>query len=399
MKYIIELFIVLLIFTNIKSLIRYIKAKKYIIKYKSKIINSNKSQKINVIIPVYNEVKNIKKSVEYFKNLWEYCDVYYITTSKEKDGATYKEVENEIKLQKTKNIFLDNCPNTEGTMANQLNYMAKKIPENSLIAIYNIDSFPEVNTFNYVIENIKEDEVYQQVSYFDDKNKGILKSAQNWQNRWSLIYEMGKYLSNNGKSFVYTIGHGLFINKNILEKCGYWSEEEINEDNELGYRLLCHNIKIKPIPFLEKAGFANTLDIYIKQQSTWVNGPLYAFSYYKRGNKKDIKSLYLTLLNFKAFISWTFFPIIFLVLTIASMFYNYIYTLLIILLTTIYVSGYNYIVNKLLEKLNYKKQKNKFINILSDYAFFITHCFGGFITIAKILKGTNTKKNKYNTKK
>ncbi len=400
MKYIINIFIALLVITNIKSLIRFIRVKRYIIKFKDEEIKLKNKKKIKVIIPVYNEVKNIKKSIEYFKKLEKYCDVYYVTTSKERKMKTYKEVEKQIEIQKANNIFLDNCPNTEGTMANQLNYMAKKLPKNEIIAIYNIDSFPDIKAFKYVLNNIKDNELYQQVSYFDDYNMGILRSAQNWQNRWSLIYELGKYTKKSGgNNFVYTIGHGLFLNRNILEKYGYWSENEINEDNEFGYRMLCNGLQIKPIPFLEQAGFANTLKIYIKQQATWVNGPLYAFSYYKKSEKKSIKNLYLAILNFKAFLSWVFFPIIFLSILFISMFYNYTYSIVLLFLIFIYISIFNFLASKLLMKLGYKRRQRCFINIIYDYLFFIVHSFGGFITISKILRRKNNKENKYNTEK
>lgn len=400
MEYTIVVFILLLVFTNIKSLIRYRRVKKYLLEFTDKEIELEETKKINIIIPVYHEVKNIEASVKYFKELSEFCDVYYVTTSKEKDMATYNEVEHQIYKQKTQNIFLDNSPNLEGTMADQLNYIAKKLPNDSIIGIYNIDSLPEVNTFKYIIKSMKEKEVYQQVSYFNDNNRGILNSAQNWQNRWSLIYEMGKYLKKTGgNNFIYTIGHGLFLNKNILDKYGYWSQEEINEDNEFGYRLVCNGMQIKPIPYLEKADFANDLKIYIKQQSTWVNGPLYAFSYYRKCKNKNLKNLYLALLNFKAFISWSLFPIAFLCMLVGSLLYSYIYTLIILILMFNYISIYNYLINKLLKKIGYIKNKSYNTNVLKDYMFFVIHCFGSFITIYKIIKNKNNINNKYNTEK
>ena len=130
--------------------------------------------------------------------------------------STYNEIKKEIIKQHSKNIEVINCPNLSGTMANQLNYATKDLNDEEIIAIYNIDSEPEENTFKYVIDNIDDNSVYQQVSYFDDKNKGIMQSAENWQNRWSIVYEMGKYLSNRKIEFKYCIGHGLFMKKKIL---------------------------------------------------------------------------------------------------------------------------------------------------------------------------------------
>lgn len=394
------IFIFLLIFTNIKSLIRYFRVKKFLQKNLNSNIITNNNQKICIIIPVYKEVPHIEKSIKYFKDLSNLCNVYYVTTSKETYMETYNEIKKQIEMQSTSNIFLYNSPNTQGTMAHQLNYMAKNLPNGSIIGIYNIDSFPDKNTFKYVINNINKNEVYQQVSYFDNLTKNtILKSAQNWQNRWSLIYEMGKYLKKTGNNnFIYTIGHGLFLSKDILDTYGYWSEKEINEDNEFGYRLVCNGVQIKPIPFMEKADFAKSLKIYIKQQSTWINGPLYAFSYYRKQQNKSLKSLWLAFLNFKAFISWMLFPILFLIFTIIACLYNYILLIILFALITIYITAFNYLSNNLLIKYKYINSANR-VNIISDYIFFIIHCFGGFITIYKIILGKNNQKNKYNTEK
>ena len=273
--YIIYFYILLLVFTNIKSLIRLYKSNKYL-NNKFKLKKSN--IRIKVIIPAMNEVNNVYNSVNYFKNMYM-CDVIYVTTIKEKSMATYNEINKEIKKQKTKNIRVINCPNTTGTMAHQLNYALKDLDRDDIVGIYNIDSKPNIDTFKYVLNNIGDRKVLQQVSYFDNGHKGIMKSAENWQNRWSIVYEMGKYLNSNKLEFKYAIGHGLFMKKELLDNYGFFSEKDINEDNEFGYRLRINNIDIKPIPYLEKADFAKTIKIYIKQQSTWVNGPLYAFKY------------------------------------------------------------------------------------------------------------------------
>ena len=395
MLYFIWICIILLVFTIIKSLIRLKKTYSFLTKKYDLSIKIDK--KIIVIIPAMNEVNNIEKSINYFKNLNDICDVIYVTTSKEKSMATYNMLIDEIKMQKTSNIKVYNCPNTIGTMANQINYIVKSLKDDDIVAIYNIDSQPERKTFKYVIKNIDDNVVLQQVSFFDDKLKDIMKSAENWQNRWSVVYEMGKYLNNSKIEFKYCIGHGLFIKKKIFDRIGYLSENEINEDNEFGYRLNINNISIKPIPFMEQADFAKTTNIYIKQQSTWVNGPLYALKYY-RNNKKSFKNFTLAILNFKAFLSWCLFPWICYLSLICSILFDIRLFVLLLFLVIFYITGINYFANKLL--INLKYIKNKYcINIISDILFFPLHTFGSFITLYKLIAGKNNIKNKYNTEK
>lgn len=344
-----------------------------------------------------NEVKNVKKSVDYFKKLDDICNVIYVTTSKEKDMETYNTLKSEIKKYDNSNLCVINCPNTDGTMATQINYAIKGLSDNDIVAIYNIDSQPERNTFKYVLNNINESIVLQQVSYFDDQLKGVMKGAENWQNRWSLIYEMGKYLSNRKYEFKYCIGHGLFIYKKIFDKIGLFSETEINEDNEFGYRLNINNILIKPIPYMEQADFAKSKKIYIKQQSTWVNGPLYAFKYYNN-NAKTINNFILSILNYKAFISWWLFPLFCIILIILTSIYEIVFLPLVLFLILFYITGINFFANRLLIRLGYLKNKYK-IDVISDLLFFSLHSFGSYVTLYKIITGENNILNKYNTEK
>ena len=395
MLYFIWLCIILLVFINIKSIIRLKNSYTFLNKKHDLSINIDK--RIIIIIPAMNEVNNVKKSINYFKSLNDICDVIYVTTSKEKSMATYNKLNNEIKIQKANNIKVVNCPNTIGTMANQINYAIKKLKDDDIVAIYNIDSQPERKTFKYVLKNINDDVVLQQVSFFDDRLKGLMKSSENWQNRWSVVYEMGKYLNNFKIEFKYCIGHGLFIKKKIFDRIGYLSENEINEDNEFGYRLNINNISIKPIPFMEQANFAKNKKIYIKQQSTWVNGPLYALKYY-RDNEKSFKNFTLAILNFKAFLSWCLFPWICYLSIICSALIDISLFVISLFLVIFYITGINYFANKLL--INLKYIKNKYcINIISDMLFFLFYTFGSYITLYKLITGKNNIKNKYNTEK
>lgn len=395
MLYFVWFCILLLVFANVKSIIRLKKSSSLLNKKHD--LSTNVNKKIIVIIPAMNEVNNVDKSINYFKSLNDVCNVIYVTTSKEKSMATYKKLNNEIKTQRANNIKVINCPNTIGTMANQINYAIKKLKEDDIVAVYNIDSQPERKTFKYVLKNINDNVVLQQVSFFDDKSNGVLKSAENWQNRWSVVYEMGKYLNDSRIEFKYCIGHGLFVEKKIFDKIGYFSENEINEDNEFGYRLNINNISIKPIPFMEQADFAKNKKIYVKQQSTWVNGPLYALKYY-RDNERTFKNFTLSILNFKAFISWCLFPWICYFCIIFSFIINIKLFILSLFLVVFYVTGINYVANRLLIKSGYIKNKYH-INIISDLLFFAIHTFGSYITLYKLITGKNNIKNKYNTEK
>lgn len=386
---------IILIFINIKSVIRFKKA--YLFLNKKYDLKINIKRHIIVVIPAMNEVDNVEESINYFKELNDICEIIYVTTLKEKSMQTYNKINDEIRKKQAKNIRVINSPNTVGTMANQLNYVIKNLKDNDIIAIYNIDSKPERKTFKYVLNNITDNVVLQQVSFFDDNLKGIMKSAQSWQNRWSIVYEIGKYLNDSKMEFKYCIGHGLFIKKNILKRIGYFSENEINEDNEFGYRLNINNISIKPIPFMEKADFAKSRKIYIRQQSTWVNGPLYAFKYYI-SNKRTFKNLILSTLNFKAFLSWCLLPWVCYLGIIFSILYDVWLFIILIVLVIFYLTGINYLANKLLIDLKYIKNKYC-IDIIADILFFPFHTFGSFITIYKIIIGKNNIKNKYNTKK
>lgn len=392
----IYLFYIICFFSIVKSFYRYFKVKKFLSK-EIKIKNEEYNKKIEIIIPVYYEEEKVEESIVYFMQFVDICNVNYVTTSREIGNGTYHKILELIKKYDTKNIFVYNCPNLKGVMAHQINYVARKMNDDAIIGVYNVDSFPDSRSFEYVIDKIEDKMIFQQISYFDDKKLGILNSAQKWQNRWSLIYEMGKCLEHkNFNNFMYTIGHGIFIKKRTLAELGYWSEIFINEDNELGYRATCNGVKIYSIPYLEKCGFAKNIKIYIKQQSVWYNGPLYAFSYIKR---LTIKNVWYACLNFKAALSWLLGPIItFLIILFDLLSKNYFDLMLLIFLLFIYISVINQLVENILDKLDYVKRK-KMNFILTDITFYFIHAIGPMLTLIKCILNKNTQENKYKTEK
>ena len=106
----------------------------------------------------------------------------------------------------------------------------------------------------------------------------------------------------------------------------------------------------------------------------------------------------MTVLNFKAFLSWLLFPLICYLGIIFSAIFDIRLFALTLFLVAFYVTGINYFANKLLIKLSYIKNEYH-INIISDLLFFPLHTFGSYITIYKLITGKNNIKNKYNTEK
>ena len=98
MYYVVYLYILLMVFSCIKSLIRLCKSKKFLNSNANNRILLKKHSKVKVVIPAMNEVNNVKKSVNYFKKLSNFCEVIYVTTSKEKNMSTYNEIKKEIPL-------------------------------------------------------------------------------------------------------------------------------------------------------------------------------------------------------------------------------------------------------------------------------------------------------------
>ena len=398
-----NIFISIMLLSIGKNIIYFFLVKRYLSTFKKKEKHLNDENlvknKIVILIPVYKETNLIKESIHYFSQ-FDFMNVIYVTTSKETDRETYKIATNIIEKNNYKNIYVKNSPNIEGNMATQLNYGLQLIENDYIVGIYNVDSRPSSETFNYVLKKIKYGTALQQVSFFDDNLDGILASAQRWQNRWSILYEFGKLIIREKfkVGFMYSIGHGFFATAKMLKDIGGWDDEELNEDNIMGYKILTKGYNIIPIPYFEKSDYAREVAIYIKQQSTWFNGPFYAFNYFLK-DTISIRNFILSMLNFYRAMSWLMGPLVLAVLSLWSIESgNYLYLLLLASCTFIYISGLNHLSSYLLkEKINYSTTTMK--EVIYDFMFYFFHCLGPIITVYKVIKKKNTIKNKYVTEK
>ncbi len=209
--------------------------------------------------------------------------------------------------------------------------------------------------------------------------------------------------------FNYVIGHGMAFKNEVIKKIGGYPEDEINEDNVLGYRLNKENIAIYAIPILEKIGFAKKTSVYIQQQSVWYNGPLYAFQYFSKildrcsCFRERLRMFFVACLNFKNALNWNIFSLVTFISIIGSVIVKkYYYIIIIVLCLILYVYGLNWYTEKVLLANKYlqKKAKVSITNLFIEVIFWlIIHSTGPMLTLGKIVTNRNKQSNKYKTEK
>lgn len=403
----------------------------------------NPAKPLYLLIPVLYEQNIIRETYEHFyKVVTHNCNikVVFISTGKEKKVGQ-KQTTREILLflkesAPSDNILILNYPHDNGVMAHQLNYAVHFIKENFernrdfWIGIYNADSRINEKAIAYVnnvvVRSEGQSECYQQYSWYinpREEKKSILGSASLWQSRWSIAFEFYRaiyqikvnelYKKARLDSTIirtifdkmnYVIGHGLFITESLLARAGGFPEETINEDAYLGYILNQMHVDIKPIPYLECSDFAKSITSYIKQQTVWFNGPLYAFQYMKLwfskseySKKEKHMAFVLAVKLFLHAIYWIGSPLILYIVPVFCIvnIYQLILWCIIILFQ---MPITHYFVRITLIKIGVPD------NLLASpsifcVVFYFLHCIGPIRGIIMKCVGKNTQKDKYKTER
>lgn len=398
----------------------------------------NQKQKMFLLIPVYNEQKVIKESVEHFS---QFADddthVIFITTDKEKKNGSQLTTRDILETLSSRYCFtVINCPiKTNAVMAHQLNYAIKKIykeyQNNFIIGVYNVDSRINKNTLLAAKKQLgnKKKCVVQQYTIYNIPPQSVLSHISLWQTRWTLHFELGRLLFDKMilkniyekcalcqifKPFHYVIGHGLFMDYNTWQNVSGFPQDEPNEDAFLGLMLYFNNYEINTIPILEYAEIAQNIKVYIKQQSVWFNGPLFAFRYLQKAlsckNNGDIKRTKIEsnfLFSFFGAVKlychalyWLLGPII--IWLIAPCYYIYngeLYSFVLWIILAVY---HCYFLNLLAYHIIKKTQgySNCDIgNVFTSVIAYLLHSVGPIYGLYKTISGKNTISNKYKTEK
>lgn len=165
----------------------------------------------------------------------------------------------------------------QGYKGDQLNVAIDQVLETNketMFAIYDIDSRPDLNIFNFIKQSTIS--VGQQFTIYDLNNKNLSLfslSGSLHQTFWSIGFEMFNRIFSNAR-LTYTIGHGLFVSSVIFKKYGLFEANCITEDIMFGYKLAIFQQPIETLPYFEHSQFAENLDSFIKQSSRWYSGEL-----------------------------------------------------------------------------------------------------------------------------
>ena len=385
--------------------------------------NFKQTKDIFIIVPVLQEQNLIEDSVTTLSKLITYkTHLVYVTSAKEKrqkNTPTTLDLLNELKHKYP--IEIIHCPLTKNAvMAHQINYAIKKlkqkIKQEFIIGIYNVDSqitqstIQDVCKFFNQVDSDHSD--LQQYTLYPSQSGGILSHIALWQNRWTLHFELGRILIGNNpyfshfcQTFNYVIGHGLFFTSTLWRVIDEIPQDISNEDACLGLILYTQNLRIYPIKHIEYALIAKNINVYIKQQSVWFNGPLYSFLY----AGKICKKFHLNLkLRFKCYIGalklfthavyWLFGPISIWLIIPMYLYPNIPFMVVWWLLAVYHCYCLNLITMYCVNKIKAQTIQNVG-NLFDAIVAYLFHCVGPIYTLIKIIRGKNSMKFKYKTEK
>ena len=250
-------------------------------------------KKVSLMIPAHNEGTVIGRTLRAM------CELNYprvlleiIVINDNSKDDTAEEIEKVIKeYPKTRIIHLEITGEQGGKgKSNALN-IGYKEATGDVIAVYDADNTPNANALYYLVYTLEQNPRFGAViGQFRtrNKNKNILTAFINIETlsfQWMAQAGRWKYFR------LCTIpGTNFVVRKSIIEKIGGWDPKAIAEDTEISFRI--YNMGYR-IAFMPKAityeQEPETLKVWIKQRSRWVNGNFYVL-FKNIFNLKNIKS-------------------------------------------------------------------------------------------------------------
>ncbi len=259
------------------------------------------NKKILVLIPLYKEESIIKNTIDYFSNIKDNnIELYFITTNKELVNWKNKTLNILEKTIDSKHII--NYPFNQWDKWHQLNYAINKLLSkinnsdsyNSYFAIFDADSKPDVKWLYEVLNDKKNEEIYQMLSMYNINfhNTNLFWKANALiQSRRSIYFEKNSLLQNykQNNKLMYLIWHWLFIRSDIA-KLYKFPEDSITEDIVFWYTSNLNRIYAKPLKYFDHSTVPNKISLTIIQTSRRLIGE-FDFVFNLLFKKKNILAL------------------------------------------------------------------------------------------------------------
>jgi len=261
-----------LVFTNIIIVISFFKKPKY----------DSYKPKVSIIIPVYNESKNIKKCLKqvyasnYPKELYEIIVI--------DDGST----DNTIKIVKSfKNIRLFQTAHKGKTVA--LNY-GIKYAKYEIIMLLDADTMLNSDALGKLVAPFKEKTVGATIGTYNVSNRqNLLTAFQTIEYSYNNLVRMG--FSRLFHDSVWFYGAMSCYRKSVLENIGYIHSDILAEDMDIAIRLQNKGYNIVHVDDAYSTTVVpHTIGAFVKQRIRWWTGVLQSMRKNSKASFKNIVS-------------------------------------------------------------------------------------------------------------
>ena len=280
-------------------------------------------------------IKDIKNNTELQKLINKYNKI--LSTNEIKKILNYSKLDNieeiisnKIQNSKTTNILVEDFiiqnhleekiyhfhyPNSEGIMADQLNYVLSKFEfkdeKNYYFSVYNADSIPNKNTIKEVLQIINE-----------NNSPKVIQQYSIYQSNFELRYGLINSYFPNKLLYTYVVGHGMYIRVDILKQIGGFETKYWCEDIYMSYVLRNKDIPIYPIGTLEIMQSPQYLSILTKQNAVWFKTSFECLKIlkdvFKQNRKVNSNSMGWLIQRIRMNITWLVLPLAFLYTIIIS---------------------------------------------------------------------------------
>lgn len=234
---------------------------------------------ISILIPSHNEEKVIEKTLIAMTRLHYPKSAYEVIVindnSKDQTGAIVERMKETH--AETNIVHLEIIGEMGGKgKSNALN-LGYKVAKGEYFVIYDADNTPNALALHYLVGEITGNERYGAViGKFRTRNK-----LRNILTRFINIETLSfQWMAQAGRWELFKLctipGTNFIIRRTIIDAIGGWDPDAIAEDTEISFRIYQMGYQIAFNPLAETfEQEPETLRVWMKQRSRWVNGNLY----------------------------------------------------------------------------------------------------------------------------